>query len=170
MLNLPLLDPVTLNRVIARERMLFDWKLVLCSGCFDLLHPGHLRMLHWAKEAVQKVEGDRVRLLVALNSDARVNVLKGKGRPIWNLYYRAEMVGAIKGVDLLTHFEEDTPAEVIRVLRPDYFVKGAEYRDQALPEQETLEAYKVQLLFAPTLRGFSTTKLIKRCQGNEDDC
>jgi rfaE bifunctional protein nucleotidyltransferase chain/domain len=108
-------------------------RVVLANGCFDLLHVGHVRYLQAARSL-----GDA--LLVALNSDASVRRLKGPGRPLMPASERAEMVGAFAGVDAVLVFDEDKADALIARLRPDIHAKGTDYREDDVPERETVVA------------------------------
>lgn len=95
----------------------------LTNGCFDLLHPGHVELLKRARAGCD-------RLVVALNTDASVRRLKGERRPVQNEHARSIVMAAIDSVDLVTQFEEDTPLQLIDLLKPDYLIKGADYTSQ----------------------------------------
>lgn len=97
-------------------------QVVFANGCFDLIHPGHLSLLQFARR-----QGDK--LVVAINSDASTRRLKGPGRPVQTASERAGMLAAIGIVDLVTIFAEDTPMRAIEALRPDVLVKGADYAE-----------------------------------------
>jgi D-beta-D-heptose 7-phosphate kinase/D-beta-D-heptose 1-phosphate adenosyltransferase len=143
---------------LARERLAWrdaGKRVVLTNGCFDLLHPGHVRYL-----AAARALGDA--LVVGLNSDASVARLKGKGRPIMDAEERAEVLSALSSVDHLIFFEEDTPQALIDAVAPDILVKGADWAPDAIVgSQETLaRGGRVErITVAP---GVSTTELIRR--------
>ena len=130
-------------------------RLVLTSGCFDLLHPGHIAFLHRARAL-----GDI--LAVGLNADACVSRLKGPGRPIHPLASRFQILGALSCVDCLVSFEEPTPEQLIRAIRPDVFVKGSGYSRETLPEAGIVEEVGGRLEILPHLAGQSTADLIRR--------
>ena len=128
-------------------------RVVQCSGCFDLLHPGHVRHLQTAKSW-----GDL--LIVSLNDDASIRTLKGTGRPILDLQERVIVLTALSAVDHVTWFTEDTPDRVIRLIQPDVYVKGDEYALDQIPELTTVFQYGA---FRPMPHtGWTTTKLIER--------
>src|SRR6185295_13437689 len=102
------------------------------NGCFDLLHPGHVRLLTEARGACD-------RLVVGLNSDASVNRLKGAGRPVQAQQARAEVLAALEAVDVVVVFEQDTPLELIRRVRPKVLVKGADYKIDEVVGREAVE-------------------------------
>lgn len=130
-------------------------RIVHTNGCFDLLHVGHLRYLRQARAL-----GDV--LVVSINRDSGVRRLKGPGRPIVPEEERAELVAALACVDYVTLFEEPTPAEVIRLLRPHLHVKGGDYRAEELPEADAVRDVGGEVVIVPFLPGRSTTKLLRR--------
>lgn len=129
--------------------------LVTTNGVFDVLHVGHLRFLQAAKEL-----GDI--LVVALNADATVSRLKGPTRPINPLVERAELVLALKPVDFVVWFEEDTPEEILAQIRPDIHTKGGDYTVEQLPESRIVSAYGGKTVILPFLDGRSSTRVIER--------
>jgi D-beta-D-heptose 7-phosphate kinase / D-beta-D-heptose 1-phosphate adenosyltransferase len=129
-------------------------RLVATSGCFDLLHAGHVHMLHAARRL-----GDR--LVVLVNSDASVRRLKGRQRPIVPAHDRVEVLRALTCVDDVVMFDDDTPAGALRRLRPDVFVKGGDYGGRDIPESEVLAAWGGRVVVVPYLKGRSTTALAK---------
>jgi D-beta-D-heptose 7-phosphate kinase/D-beta-D-heptose 1-phosphate adenosyltransferase len=126
-----------------------DFELVFTNGCFDLLHPGHLKILREAKEM-----GDK--LLVAVNSDASVKRLKGEKRPVMSQQARVEMLAAIDAVDFVAVFEEDTPLEAIKACRPNVLVKGGDYPIDQIVGADIVDDVRN----VPLVEGMSTTKLI----------
>ncbi len=126
-------------------------KTVFTNGCFDILHSGHIKLLKKAKSL-----GDV--LVVAINSDSSVRRLKGNSRPIVPQESRAEIVDSIKYVDFVYIFNEDTPEEVIKTIRPDILVKGSDWSANKIIGRE----YVKKLVRVPLLKGFSTTDLIKK--------
>jgi len=108
-------------------------RIVLANGCFDLLHVGHIRYLEEARRL-----GDV--LFVGINSDAAVARLKGHGRPLIPAEERAEMLAALRAVDHVVVFEEDTADELIRALKPDVHAKGTDYTVDSVPERATARA------------------------------
>jgi D-beta-D-heptose 7-phosphate kinase/D-beta-D-heptose 1-phosphate adenosyltransferase len=148
------LDPQTLRR--ERERLRREGRrVVFTNGCFDLLHPGHIRFLQQAKAL-----GDV--LIVAINSDASVRALKGPDRPIFTERERAEMLAALEVVDYVTIFDELTPRALIADLRPDVLVKGGDWRPEEIVGREEVEAAGGCVLSLPYHEGYSTTRLIER--------
>jgi rfaE bifunctional protein nucleotidyltransferase chain/domain len=123
--------------------------VVMANGCFDIFHYGHLAHLEAAK-----VEGDW--LIVALTGDAHVN--KGPGRPVFSVDKRAAILRGLRCVDEVLINNCPTPRDIIQAVRPNIYVKGAEYRGK-LPEQATVERYGGRVVFTDTIV-FSSTKLL----------
>ena len=128
------------------------------NGCFDILHPGHVKVLTGARAACD-------RLIVGLNSDASVTRLKGEGRPIQNERARAEVLAALEAVDLVVIFEEDTPLKLIERIQPNVLVKGGDYSLEQVVGQELVTARGGEVVLIDILQGFSTTSLVKRAGG-----
>ena len=130
-------------------------KIVATNGCFDILHPGHVRYLQQAKTL-----GDR--LVVLVNSDASVQRLKGPERPVNKLDHRMEMLAALECVDWVVEFEQDTPKEVIDQLLPDILVKGGDYTDiTSLAGHESVLANGGEVKILSFIEGHSTTAIIQ---------
>jgi len=132
-------------------------RVVFTNGCFDILHAGHVRYL-----AAARALGDY--LILGLNSDASVRRLKGETRPVNDESDRAEVVGALKSVDAVVIFGEDTAEELIAEVRPDVYVKGGDYTRETLPEARVVEARGGEVAFIPLVAGKSTTNIIRRMQ------
>lgn len=130
-------------------------RVVFTNGCFDLLHPGHVRYLQQARTL-----GDV--LIVALNSDRSVRELKGENRPILRQDERAEVMAALACVDYVTIFDEPTPRTVIAALLPDVLVKGGDWGVEAIVGREEVEAAGGQVLSLPFVDGCSTSDVIQR--------
>lgn len=130
-------------------------KIVTTNGCFDILHAGHVKYLERAKKF-----GDI--LIVALNSDKSVKKLKGETRPINNENDRAEVINALKYVDYVIIFEEETPIELLKQIKPDIHVKGGDYTVNSLPEAKELMKIGTKIEFVPFVEGKSTTTLIEK--------
>ncbi len=135
---------------IVREARKAGKKIVFTNGVFDLLHVGHIRYLHWARS-----RGDM--LIVAINSDSSARRLKGPKRPIVPEHERAEMLAALAFVDYVIIFEEDTPDNILRIVRPDVHVKGGDYRAEQLPEAPLVKSLGGRIEIAPHVDGKSTT-------------
>jgi D-beta-D-heptose 7-phosphate kinase / D-beta-D-heptose 1-phosphate adenosyltransferase len=144
-----------------RLRSLVDLKrrhggsLVFANGCFDLLHGGHVSLLEQARR-----QGDV--LVVGLNSDASTRRLKGDGRPLQGVADRLRVMAAVRFVDYVTVFEEDTPLELILALQPDVIVKGADYSAEAVVGAREAEAWNGRVHIVDLTSGLSTTKLSGR--------
>ena len=132
-----------------------DFQLVFTNGCFDLLHEGHLQTLRFAKG-----KGDK--LVVAVNSDASVRRLKGDSRPIKTLQQRMAIMAALEMVDFVVSFDEDTPFEIIKRIRPDVLVKGADYNQRDIVGADIVP----KVYQAPLLRGLSTTEFLSKSRVN----
>jgi rfaE bifunctional protein nucleotidyltransferase chain/domain len=134
-----------------------DRRLVTTNGVFDVLHAGHVEYLERARNL-----GDL--LVVALNTDASVRRLKGAGRPVNPLEDRAIVVGALRCVDAVVAFDEDTPEQLLTELRPQVHVKGGDYRAEDLPETRIVEANGGQVVVLPFLEGRSATSILQRLE------
>jgi D-beta-D-heptose 7-phosphate kinase/D-beta-D-heptose 1-phosphate adenosyltransferase len=125
------------------------------NGCFDLIHPGHIRLLTRARAACD-------RLIVALNTDASVKRLKGPTRPVQNETARATVMASLAPVDLVVLFEQETPLELIRALRPDVLVKGADYTVDQVVGGDLVRGWGGRVVLVDLHEGHSTTGTIKR--------
>lgn len=143
-----------IRRVVADHRAR-GRTVVFTNGCFDLLHAGHVALLEHAR-----ARGDV--LVVGLNTDRSVRALKGDGRPVLPQRERARLLAALEAVDYVVLFDEDTPARLVRAIRPDVLVKGEDYAGRAVVGRE--HAGRVEL--APLVRGVSTTEIIRRIREN----
>lgn len=132
--------------------------VVFTNGCFDLVHPGHVRYLDHASKL-----GDV--LIVALNSDRAVAELKGSGRPILNEAERSEVIAALGSVDYVTVFDDISPLNTIKSLLPDILVKGADWGVHEIIGRDEVEAAGGKVLTIPFVEGLSTTQLIERIRG-----
>jgi D-beta-D-heptose 7-phosphate kinase/D-beta-D-heptose 1-phosphate adenosyltransferase len=137
------------------RRRLAGQSIVFTNGCFDILHPGHVRLLRHAATL-----GDFV--VVGVNSDASVRRLKGSSRPINPVEARAEVLSALEPVDALTVFDEDTPLELIAAIRPDVLVKGGDYRPDEVVGRAEVEAAGGRVVLIPLVEGHSTTTTVQR--------
>lgn len=129
-------------------------KIILANGCFDIIHAGHIRYLAGAKE----LGGF---LIVGLNSDAQVGMLKGDGRPYINERERAEIISSLRFVDAVTIFEEPTVNELIDAIRPDIHAKGTDYTTETVPERERVRGYGGRVAIVGDPKDHSSTDLIK---------
>jgi D-glycero-beta-D-manno-heptose 1-phosphate adenylyltransferase len=130
-------------------------KIVFTNGCFDLLHIGHVRYLQQAREL-----GDI--LVVGLNTDASVKKLKGPTRPIQNENDRAEILAALSCVSFTCLFDEETPAELIREIKPDFLVKGGDWKPEQIVGSDFVQSYGGQVRSLNFVDGRSTTKIIEK--------
>ncbi len=128
---------------------------VFTNGCFDLLHPGHLRLITKAAAL-----GDV--LIVAINDDASVRSLKGADRPVYPAEERAEILLSLRGVTYVTVFPEDTPLETIREVRPDVLVKGDEYEESEIVGASFVKSYGGRVVRVPMKKGHATRRLVKQ--------
>lgn len=133
-------------------------RVVFTNGVFDLLHPGHVDVLVGAR-----AHGDA--LVVGVNSDASVKRLKGQDRPIRSEGERAYVLAAVEAVDAVTLFDQDTPLELIRVLRPDVIVKGGDYTPETVVGAADVRARGGDVVIIPLTPGHSTTSTIERLRG-----
>lgn len=141
-----------------RERWRREGLIVgFANGCFDLLHAGHVSLIAQAAEACD-------RLIVALNSDASVRRLKGPSRPVQPLQARAAVISALKGVDMVVGFEDDTPLELIKALLPDVLVKGADYNEDQVVGGDLVKAHGGRVLLAQLTEGQSTSAIVAKAQ------
>jgi rfaE bifunctional protein nucleotidyltransferase chain/domain len=130
-------------------------RVVFTNGCFDLLHPGHIRLLEQARAL-----GDV--LIVGLNSDASVRQLKGLGRPVIPERERAEILAALEAVDAVVIFDSLTPREVIAGLLPDVLVKGGDWPGDQIVGRAEVEAAGGRVVSIPVLQGYSTTEVLRK--------
>ncbi len=152
------------------EKIIFDWReldarlkewraqdlrIGFTNGVFDLLHPGHIKVLAQSRAACD-------RLVVGLNSDASVKRLKGKNRPIQPEHARAEVLAGLEAVDLVVIFEEDTPLELIEQVRPRVLVKGGDYRPDQVVGREVVKAQGGEVIVVDLVPGFSTTRIVEK--------
>ncbi|USN99498.1 MAG: D-glycero-beta-D-manno-heptose 1-phosphate adenylyltransferase [Phycisphaeraceae bacterium] len=129
--------------------------VVFTNGCFDVLHAGHVQMLREAANL-----GDY--LIVGLNNDDSVRRLKGDGRPINNVADRARVLGALRAVDAVVSFGEDTPERLLKAIKPDVLVKGGDYAEDEVVGREIVEASGGRVVVVGHVRGKSTTELFER--------
>ena len=130
-------------------------RIVFTNGCFDLLHPGHIRSLELARGL-----GDV--LIVGLNGDASVRQLKGPGRPVIAEGERAEILAALESVDAVVIFDDLTPREVISRLLPDVLVKGGDWAGEQIVGREEVEAAGGRVVSIPVVPGYSTTAILRK--------
>ena len=132
--------------------------IALANGVFDLLHVGHVRYL-------QAAAGEADRLIVAVNADASVRRLKGEGRPVLDERSRAELVAALRGVDYVVIFDDDTVGALLTALRPEVHCKGTDYTIETVPERAIVETYGGRTAICGDPKDHSTRDLLKRIAG-----
>lgn len=149
---------ITLGKVVGREelmrRVAEAKRVVFTNGCYDLLHPGHIRLLEAAREL-----GDI--LVLALNSDRSVRENKGANRPIIPEDERAEIAAALAAVDYVVLFDEPTPREIIALVLPDVLVKGSDWGADEIVGREEVEAAGGRVVSIPLEPGYSTSAIIE---------
>ena len=150
------------EKILAREQVqgrAEQWRragerIILANGNFDLLHVGHVRYLHGAKELGGK-------LIVAINSDKSVRTLKGEGRPVMPAEERAEIVAALADVDAVVIFPELDVRALIREIRPEIHAKGTDYTTESVPERDVVAEYGGRVAIVGDAKDHSTSKIIR---------
>ena len=130
-------------------------KVAFTNGCFDILHLGHLEILTKSKEF-----GDR--LIVAVNSDASVRKLKGKERPINDFQTRSNMLASFSFVDYVVEFSDDTPKKLIQIIKPDFLIKGGDYKKKDIVGNDIVSSYGGETIIIPLIDGLSSTNTINK--------
>jgi D-beta-D-heptose 7-phosphate kinase/D-beta-D-heptose 1-phosphate adenosyltransferase len=154
------------EKILSREAFLSrfgrprDHRLVFTNGCFDILHRGHVEYLSAARSL-----GDK--LVVAVNTDASVERLKGPGRPVVPQGDRALVLAGLESVDAVTLFHEDTPRELLAALLPDVLAKGGDYAPEAVVGKAEVEGAGGRVEIIPFIPGRSTSELIHKIQETE---
>jgi D-beta-D-heptose 7-phosphate kinase/D-beta-D-heptose 1-phosphate adenosyltransferase len=158
-----------------QEKIIFDWAVLddhlaewrrqglrvgFTNGCFDLLHPGHVKLLAGARAACD-------RLVVGLNGDDSVTRLKGAGRPVQAVQARAEVLAALEAVDLVAVFDEDTPEKLISRVKPTVLVKGSDYTREEVVGHEIVEALGGEIVLIEVVPGHSTTSMVERTRASK---
>jgi rfaE bifunctional protein nucleotidyltransferase chain/domain len=152
-----------MGRIVSQEELLQlvgrevrgSRRVVFTNGCFDLLHPGHIRLLEQARSL-----GDA--LVVGLNSDASVRRVKGDSRPLIPEMERAEVLAALAAVDFVVIFDEATPRETVARLLPDVLVKGADWGADEIVGRAEVEGAGGKVVSIPLQAGYSTTRILQR--------
>ena len=130
-------------------------KVAFTNGCFDILHMGHLEILTKSKEF-----GDR--LIVAVNSDESVRKLKGKERPINDFQTRSNMLASFSFVDYVVEFSDDTPKKLIQIIKPDFLIKGGDYKKKNIVGNDIVSSYGGETIIIPLIDGLSSTNTINK--------
>jgi D-glycero-beta-D-manno-heptose 1-phosphate adenylyltransferase len=143
-----------LQRRVAAWRQAGD-RVTLANGCFDVLHVGHVRYLHAAREL-----GGR--LVVAVNADSSVRALKGEGRPVMPAEERAEILAALTDVDAVVVFPEKDVRAIIREIHPDFQAKGTDYTVESVPERDEVEAGGGRVVIVGDPKDHSATEIVSR--------
>jgi rfaE bifunctional protein nucleotidyltransferase chain/domain len=134
-------------------------KIVFTNGCFDIIHAGHVRYLREAKKL-----GDI--LVLALNSDSSVRLIKGDERPIVPEEGRAIVVGSLESVDYVALFDEETPLRLIEYLRPHILVKGGDWDEENVVGRDAVRKWGGEVVIIPEVKGASTTNIIEKIRNN----
>ena len=130
-------------------------KVAFTNGCFDILHLGHLEILTKSKEF-----GDK--LIVAVNSDESVRKLKGKERPINDFQTRSNMLASFSFVDYVVEFSDDTPKKLIQIIKPDFLIKGGDYKKKDIVGNDIVSSYGGETIIIPLIDGLSSTNTINK--------
>ena len=130
-------------------------KVAFTNGCFDILHLGHLEILTKSKEF-----GDR--LIVAVNSDESVRKLKGEERPINDFQTRSNMLASFSFVDYVVEFSDDTPKKLIQIIKPDFLIKGGDYKKKNIVGNDIVSSYGGETIIIPLIDGLSSTNTINK--------
>lgn len=152
--NKKLLDRCDIPRVTALQRS-EDKRIVFTNGCFDIIHPGHIKLLREAR-----AQGDC--LILGLNTDASIKHIKDPRRPILTQEERVDVLSAIDCIDYIALFDEPTPLELIKIIVPDVLVKGGDWTPETVVGAEIVTANGGKVVIVDLKNGFSTTNLIQR--------
>ena len=153
-MNAPILNEHELTIVVAEARSR-GRSVAFANGVFDVLHVGHIRYIQGAA-AVADV------LIVAVNGDDSVRMLKGDGRPVMKESERAEIVAAIRGVSYVTIFHEKSPSRLLQLLKPDFQCKGTDYTPESVPEAEVVKGYGGRVVIVGDAKDHSTTSILEK--------
>ena len=142
------------------ENKVNAWKqagedVVFTNGCFDIIHRGHIEVLAQTADL-----GDR--LIIGLNSDSSIQKLKGEDRPIIDEQARAILLAALSFVDAVILFPEDTPINLIKILKPDVLAKGGDYKIETIIGHKEVQDYNGEVTLVPFIDGYSTTSIIEK--------
>jgi len=143
-----------LGRIVKRLKR-EGYRVGLINGVFDLIHAGHIDIIERAKRVCDY-------LIVAINSDSSTRRLKGKGRPVLKEEERIKIISALSDVDFVTVFDEDTADKTLEIIKPDFHIKGIEYKGKTLPESKTDKKYNIKVILLGSKKLNSTTDIIKK--------
>ncbi len=155
--NAPILSESDLTSALAMERA-SGKSITFANGCFDVLHVGHIRYLQDASRVADI-------LVVGVNGDESVRQLKGERRPVMPEEEGAEIISSIRGVAYVTIFRANSPADLLRILRPDFQCKGTDYTADSVPEGEIVKAYGGQVVIVGDPKDHSTTAVLRKLRG-----
>jgi rfaE bifunctional protein nucleotidyltransferase chain/domain len=150
--NNKILDLKVLGNRLAMWRFLNN-KIVFTNGCFDILHRGHIEYLSQARD-----KGNI--LVIGLNSDASVKMIKGEGRPVQDETSRALILASLRFVDAIILFDEDTPLDLIDFVKPDVLVKGGDYTEETIVGADIVKANGGEVVIIPLTEGYSTSSIL----------
>lgn len=153
-MNAPILSESDLATVLTKERAAGK-SIAWANGVFDVLHVGHVRYLQDAARVADI-------LVVGVNGDASVRMLKGPDRPLMPAAERAEIIAAIRGVAYVTIFDEKSPARLLQTLKPDFQCKGTDYTPDSVPEADIVRAYGGRVVIVGDPKDHSTTELLAK--------
>ena len=156
-MNAPILSESQLLDALESERTA-GRTIAFANGCFDVLHVGHIRYLQDAASVADV-------LVVGVNGDDSVRMLKGEGRPVMPQDERAEIISAIRGVSYVTIFDEKSPGRLLQTLKPDFQCKGTDYTAESVPEREIVQAYGGKVVIVGDPKDHSTRDLLTRIRG-----
>jgi D-glycero-beta-D-manno-heptose 1-phosphate adenylyltransferase len=150
------------RKIVSRaelQQLVLNWRaagdrITLTNGCFDILHVGHVRYLHAARELGGK-------LIVAVNADESVRALKGEGRPVIPAEERAEILASLSDVDAVVIFPEKDVRAIIREISPDFHAKGTDYTEESVPERNEVEARGGRVVIVGDPKNHSATEIIR---------
>ncbi len=154
LMNAPILTDSQLLDALAAEREA-GRTVAFANGCFDVLHVGHIRYLQDAARVADV-------LVVGVNGDDSVRVLKGEGRPLMPQSERAEIIAAVRGVTYVTIFDETSPARLLHTLKPDFQCKGTDYTAESVPEAELVRSYGGKVVIVGDPKDHSTTEILAK--------
>jgi rfaE bifunctional protein nucleotidyltransferase chain/domain len=147
-------EPEQINRLLSLWRFKNE-KIVFTNGCFDVIHRGHVEYLAQAADLGSK-------LIIGLNTDASVKRLKGENRPVNNQDARAVLLAAFNFVDAVVFFDNDTPYELIKNVKPDFLVKGSDYKHEDIVGYDIVTQNKGEVVTIDFVKGYSSTSIIKK--------